>query len=181
MLRISCGRRLSPTTPRPGSSISRVASPRSLAMRRSYGHDLPWPGMCVSKRCQPAILPWPERLTKATVQRILDAQPLHPHKVTYYLERRDPRFLPKMPEVLLVYKQVALQNEAVRKGAAQPIVITVSVDEKPGVQAIGNTAPDLPPVAGKYPTVARDHEYIRYGTWSILAGLDLHDGHVTAR
>jgi len=60
-------------------------------------------------------------------------------------------------------------------------VITVSVDEKPGVQAIGNTAPDLPPVAGKYPTVARDHEYIRYGTWSILAALDLHDGHVTAR
>jgi hypothetical protein len=45
------------------------------------------------------------------VQRILDAQPLHPHKVTYYLERRDPRFLPKMQEVLLVYQQVALQNE----------------------------------------------------------------------
>ena len=39
----------------------------------------------------------------------------------------------------------------------------------------------LPPVAGKYPTVARDHEYIRYGTWSILAGLDLQDGHITAR
>jgi transposase len=56
-----------------------------------------------------------------------------------------------------------------------------SVDEKPGVQAIGNTAPDLPPVAGKYPTVARDSEYIRFGTWSILAALDLHDGHVTAR
>jgi hypothetical protein len=55
------------------------------------------------------------------------------------------------------------------------------VDEKPGVQAIGNTAPDLPPVANKHPTVAREHEYIRYGTWSILAGLDLHDGHVTAR
>ncbi len=31
-------------------------------MRRSYGHDLPWPGMCVSRRCQPAILPWRERL-----------------------------------------------------------------------------------------------------------------------
>src|ERR1039458_73927 len=57
---------------------------------------------------------------KATVQRILDTQPLPPHKVTYYLERRDPRFLPKMQEVLLVYQQVALQNEAVRKGAAQP-------------------------------------------------------------
>jgi len=122
-----------------------------------------------------------DKAAKATVQRILDAQPLHPHKVQYYLERRDPRFLPKMQEVLLVYQQVALQNEAAQEGAARPLVITVSVDEKPGVQAIGNTAPDLPPVAGKYPTVARDHEYIRYGTWSILAGLDLHDGHITAR
>lgn len=118
---------------------------------------------------------------KATVQRILDAQALRPHKVTYYLERRDPNFLSKMKVVLLIYQEVALQNEAMINGASQPRVITVSVDEKPGVQAIGNTAVDLPPVAGKYPTVGRDHEYIRYGTLSILAALDLHDGHVTAR
>lgn len=121
------------------------------------------------------------KAAKATVQRILDAQALRPHKVTYYLERRDPNFLLTMRDVLLVYQEVALQNEAVLNGALQPMVITVSVDEKPGVQAIGNTAPDLAPVAGRYPTVARDHEYIRYGTWSILAALDLHDGHVTAR
>src|SRR5216684_9086123 len=86
-----------------------------------------------------------------------------------------------MKNVLLVYQEVSLQNEAVSNRVPQPVVITVSVDEKPGVQAIGNTSPDLPPVAGKYPTVARDSEYIRLGTWSILAGLDLHDGHVTAR
>ena len=121
------------------------------------------------------------KAAKATVQRILQAQTLRPHKVTYYLERRDPNFQPKMKDVLLVYQEVALQNEAVQNGAPQPIVITVSVDEKPGVQAIGNTAPDLAPVAGKHATVARDHEYIRYGTWSILAALDLHNGHVTAR
>lgn len=121
------------------------------------------------------------KAAKATVQRILDAQSLRPHKVTYYLERRDPNFLSKMKVVLLVYQEVALQNEAASSEAPYPLVITVSVDEKPGVQAIGNTAPDLPPVAGQYPTVTRDHEYIRYGTWSILAALDLHDGHVTAR
>ena len=117
---------------------------------------------------------------KATVQRILATQPLQPHKVKYYLERRDPQFEQKMREVLLVYKEVALQNKAV-PGSPPPALITVSVDEKPGVQAIANTAPDLPPVPGKYPTVARDHEYIRYGTWSILAALDLHDGHVISR
>jgi transposase len=121
------------------------------------------------------------KAAKATVQRILDAQSLRPHRVIYYLERRDPNFLSKMKKVLLVYQEVALQNEAVLNGAPQPLVITVSVDEKPDVRAIGNTALDLPPVAGEYPTIGRDHEYIRYGTWSILAALDLHDGHVTAR
>jgi hypothetical protein len=118
---------------------------------------------------------------KATVQRILAAQVLQPHKVRYYLERRDPEFERKMRAVLLVYQEVALQNETAGKSTGRPAVITVSVDEKPGVQAIANTAPDLPPVAGKHPAFARDHEYVRHGTWSILAGLDLHDGHVTAR
>ena len=121
------------------------------------------------------------KAAKATVQRILDGQTLQPHKVKYYMERRDPDFLSKMKSVLLVYQEVALQNESLRRGAAEPIVITVSVDEKPGVQAIANTSPDLPPLSGAYPPVARDSEYIRLGTWSILAGLDLHDGHVSAR
>lgn len=121
------------------------------------------------------------KAAKATVQRILEGQTLQPHKVKYYMERRDPDFLSKMKSVLLVYQEVALQNESLLRGAPQPIVITVSVDEKPGVQAIANTSPDLPPVSGAYPPLARDSEYIRLGTWSILAGLDLHDGHVTAR
>ena len=117
---------------------------------------------------------------KATVQRILTEQHLQPHKVKYYLERRDPEFEIKMKEVLMVYQEVQVQNEA-NPAAGAPSVITVSIDEKPGVQAIANTAPDLPPVPGKHPTVSRDHEYKRHGTLSILASLDLHDGHVVAR
>jgi transposase len=117
---------------------------------------------------------------KATVQRILTQQPLRPDKVTYYLERRDPAFEAKMREVLLVYQEVMMPNQA-RGAQASPTVITVSVDEKPGLQALANTAPDLPPVPGQHPTVARDHEYQRLGTASILAALDLHTGHVTAR
>jgi transposase len=117
---------------------------------------------------------------KATVQRILAEQHLQPHKVKYYLERRDPEFEIKMKEVLMVYQEVKLQNEAGPTAGAPP-VITVSIDEKPGVQALENTAPDLPPVPEKHPTVGRDHEYQRHGTLSILASLDLHDGHVVAR
>ena len=126
---------------------------------------------------------------KATVQRILTTQELQPHQIRYYLERRDPDFETKMRKVLLVYKEVAMENEAAAgarsggqtQGSARSNVITVSVDEKPGVQAIANTAPDLPPVPGEHPTFARDPEYIRHGTWSILASLDLLDGHIIAR
>jgi transposase len=121
------------------------------------------------------------RAAKATVQRILAEQPLHPERVRYYLEKRDPAFAVRMREVLLVYQEVALQNEAQRAGEKRPAVITVSVDEKPGLQAIATTAPDLPPVPGKHSGVGRDHEYKRLGTCSILAALDLHEGHVTAR
>jgi len=123
------------------------------------------------------------RAAKATVQRILDEQQLQPHKVKYYLERRDPEFELKMKEVLLVYQEVALQNQAAAgaPAGAAPTVITVSIDEKPGVQALENTAPDLPPVPGKHSSLGRDHEYIRHGTLSILASLDLHDGHVIGR
>ena len=62
-----------------------------------------------------------------------------------------------------------------------PRVVTVSVDEKPGVQALATTSPDLPPVPGVHAEVGRDYEYKRLGTASILAALDLHDGHVLAR
>ena len=101
----------------------------------------------------------------------------------YYLERRDPEFENKMKEVLMVYQEVMVQNQAAAAAPAEvaPTVITVSIDEKPGVQAIENTAPDLPPVPEKHATVGRDHEYKRHGTLSILASLDLHDGHVVAR
>jgi len=135
----------------------------------------------VGKKASEAGYPALAKAGKATVQRILAAQPLQPHKVKYYLERRDPPFEQKMREVLLVYGEVEMQSEILGKGGRGPTVITVSVDEKPGVQAIANVAPDLPPVAGKYPALARDHEYQRLGTWSILAALDLHNGHVMAR
>ena len=124
------------------------------------------------------------RAAKSTVQRILDEPQLKPHKIRYYLERRDPEFESKMKEVLLVYQEVMVQNKAAATGPAtrtMPDVVTVSIDEKPGVQAIENTALDLPPVPGKHPAVGRDYEYKRHGTLSILASLDLHNGHVVAR
>ena len=135
----------------------------------------------VSEHAQPAGFPRLSGAGKSTVWRILNENQLKPHKISYYLERRDPHFDRKMHEVLMVYRDVSLYTEgAVHDGRPNPIY-TVSVDEKPGIQAIGLTAPDLPPVPGKAPTVGRDYEYVRHGTVSILAGIDLHSGHVFAR
>ena len=49
------------------------------------------------------------RASKATVHRILDAAELHPDRVTYYCERRDPDFGRKMHEVLVVYQQLSFR------------------------------------------------------------------------
>lgn len=119
------------------------------------------------------------RAAKATIWRILSENSIKPHKIKYYLEKRDPDFDQKMQEVLIVYQEVNLQNDGNKD--INPAVITVSVDEKPGVQAIQNIAPDLPPQPGKYQGIARDYEYKRLGTVSILAALDLHDGNIIAQ
>jgi transposase len=121
-----------------------------------------------------------KKAAKATMQRILDEHPIRPHKIAYYLERRDPDFEQKMTDVLCVYKEVNFQNAATAAGEI-PSIITVSVDEKPGVQAIKNIAADIMPDTEKQSRIMRDYEYKRLGTVSILAALDLHDGHVIAQ
>jgi len=81
-----------------------------------------------------------------------------------------------MQEVLMVYRDVWLYTEGAVHDARPNPIYTVSVDEKPGVQAIGLTAPE----PGKASAVGRDYEYVRHGTVSILAESDLHSGHIFA-
>jgi transposase len=129
----------------------------------------------IRNRCVEAGHPQLQKLGRGTVSKILAAHPVKPHKIQYYLERRDPEFQPKMTEVLHVYRDVELWRNS---GLPPQIVGVLSYDEKPGIQAIGNTAPDLPPVPGRHARVGRDHEYKRYGTVSLLAGIDLLKGEV---
>ena len=121
-------------------------------------------------------------LAQGTLCNILNEREIKPHRVRYYLERRDPEFKQKMAEVLCVYREVKLIKEmaAARKEELSDAVAIVSYDEKPGIQAIATTAPDLPPEPGKHAAFARDHEYKRHGTVSLLAGIDLLTGQVHA-
>ena len=122
------------------------------------------------------------KLAQGTLCNILNTREIKPHNVRYYLERRDPEFKQKMAEVLCVYREVKLIKETAAAAKEEPsdAVAIVSYDEKPGIQAIATTAPDLPPKPGKHPTFARDHEYKRHGTVSLLAGIDLLTGRVHA-
>jgi transposase len=121
------------------------------------------------------------RLVQGTVCKILGQEDIKPHKVRYYLERRDAEFEQKMAQVLCVYREVQILKKAAAESnkSGKPVAI-VSYDEKPGIQAIATTAPDLPPVPGAYATLARDYEYKRHGTLSLLAGIDLLTGKVHA-
>jgi len=122
------------------------------------------------------------KLAQGTVCKILNRQAVKAHKVRYYLERRDAKFEQKMAEVLCVYREVAVLKAAAatrKKEQGKPVAI-VSYDEKPGIQAIATTAPDLLPKPGVYPSFARDHEYKRLGTLSLFAGIDLLTGQVHA-
>ncbi len=133
------------------------------------------PRACGGGRAFPAL----SRAAKATVHRILAERNLCiQEKVKYYLERRDPDFEAGMRKVLIVYQDVALQNaRAGRLARRLRNIITVSVDEKPRVQAIGNTAPDLPPVPASIPRSAAITNTRDWALVPILGSAGFQDGH----
>ncbi len=131
----------------------------------------------VRAHCEQAGHPSLAKLARGTVWKILAGHQLRPHKIEYYLEKRDPEFDTKMAQVLVLYKLVQLSRQ--RKDAPKgPLTVFVSYDEKPGIQAIGGVAPDLAPKPGKHACTGRDYEYQRHGTLTLMAGLDLISGHL---
>ncbi len=104
----------------------------------------------IRKHCTDAGYPGLSQISPNTVRTILENNEIKPNKITYYLERRDPDFESKMHEVLVVYKQVSLcfdeaGNLIIPMDASK--TVTISYDEKPGIQALRNIDPDLPPTA----------------------------------
>lgn len=119
-------------------------------------------------------------VAETTLRKILANAKIRPFKVSYYCEKRDPDFDSKMHDVLVIYKQVSLQfdeNGNLKSFEGVP-VHTLSYDEKPGMQALNTTAEDRPPVpdTDKNSTICRDYEYVRLGTLSLLAAIDLLTG-----
>src|SRR6202042_3066021 len=122
-----------------------MGDPHELWTRRLFPRH-------VRENAETAGHPCLARLAQGTVCKILDRHEVRPHKVRYYLERRDEAFEQKMAEVLWVYREVAILRAS---ETVQPNVAIISYDEKPGIQAIGSTAPDLPPQPGSHAGWAR--------------------------
>lgn len=175
-------------SPRPGRAPEITAGARawliSLACRKAndlgYPHEL-WTTRLLARHVREHAVaaghPCLSSVVQGTVCKILARDDVKPHKVRYYLERRDAAFETKMADVLCVYREVAVMRAA-EPGASN--VAIISYDEKPGIQAIGNTAPDLLPKPGVHAVFARDPEYKPHGTLSLLAGIDLLTGKVHA-
>src|SRR5450755_4236883 len=134
----------------------------------------------VRQHCVSAGHPALRQLSRSKLHKILRQGELRLHKIRYYVENRDPAFETKIVPVLHVYKEVQIVNEYLQGEVGKHLgMVTISYDEKPGIQALAVTTPDRPPVPGQHASHLRDYEYKRLGTVSLLAGLDLHTGRVT--
>ena len=106
-------------------------------------------------------------LAISTVQKIWRAHGLAPHRMRTFKLSRDPQFAAKVREVVGLYVD-----------PPAPAVV-LSVDEKSQIQALDRTQPGLPIKRGRAGTMT--HDYIRHGTTTLFAALNVLDGSVTGQ
>jgi transposase len=103
-------------------------------------------------------------LSQSMVSRVWRAFGLAPHKQDSWKLSKDPLFVAKVRDVVGLYL-----NPPER-------ALVLCVDEKTQIQALNRTAPVFPMLPG---TPARaTHDYVRHGTSSLYAALDLSTGKV---
>ena len=103
-------------------------------------------------------------LSQSAVARIWRAFGLQPHRQDTWKLSRDPQFIDKVRDVVGLYLDPPER------------AVVLCVDEKSQIQALDRTAPILPMMPG---TPARaSHDYVRAGTSSLYAALNLSTGKV---
>lgn len=107
------------------------------------------------------------RVSFDTVQKIWRAAGLKPHRQETYMASNDPHFAAKAKQVIGLYLQPP-QEAAV-----------FCVDEKSAIQALDRVQPLLPLRAGA--AERRGFEYVRHGTCSLYAALEVATGKVIGR
>ncbi|OKI40593.1 IS630 family transposase [Micromonospora sp. CB01531] len=103
-------------------------------------------------------------LNQTAVSRIWRAFGLKPHQVDSWKLSTDPLFIDKVRDIVGLYLD---PPEA---------AMVLAVDEKSQIQALDRTAPMLPMMPGVPGRVT--HDYVRHGTTSLFAALDVATGKV---
>ncbi len=106
-------------------------------------------------------------LSLRSVQRIGEAHQLQPHRVRSFKRSRDPQFAEKLVEVVGLYLDPPTH------------AVVLSIDEKSQIQALDRTQPGLPLKRGRAGTMT--HDYVRHGTTTLFAALNVLDGTVIGR
>jgi transposase len=106
-------------------------------------------------------------MSPATVQRILAALVLKPHRVRYFLTRTDPQFEEKMAEIVDLYLHPPRHSRI------------LCLDEKTGIQALERLHPTLPVHPGL--VERQEFEYVRHGTVNLFAAFEVGTGAVFAQ
>src|SRR5512132_287564 len=109
-------------------------------------------------------------LAISTVQKIWRAHGLAPHRLRTFKLSRDPQFASKVRDVVGLYVDPPAH------------AVVLSVDEKSQIQPPGHargldrTQPGLPMKKGRAGTMT--HDYIRHGTTTLFAAMNVLDGRV---
>lgn len=105
-------------------------------------------------------------LPHSTVQAILNASQLQLHRIRTFTFSPDPEFEAKLLDIVGLYLNPP-EN-----------ALVLCVDEKPGIQALDRTQPLLP-LRAKKPQ-SWTNEYVRHGTQTLIAALEIATGKVVA-
>lgn len=103
-------------------------------------------------------------MTQSAISRIWRAFALQPHRTTTFKLSKDPLFIEKVRDIVGLY--LSPPDRA----------LVLCVDEKTQIQALDRTQPLLPMRSGYVET--RTHDYVRHGTTSLFAALDVKSGRV---
>ena len=103
----------------------------------------------------------------STVQRIWKAHGLSPHRIRTFKLSKDPKFAEKLRDIVGLYIDPPAH------------AVVLSVDEKSQIQALDRTQPGLPIKKGRCGTMT--HDYVRNGTTTLFAALNVLEGTVIAR
>ena len=141
--------------PLPPSAVKRVVD---LALAPPPGETTHWTGRMLAKAAGVSL---------RSVQRILKAHRLAPHRLRTFKLSKDPRFAEKLRDIVGLYVDPPAH------------AIVLSVDEKSQIQALDRTQPGLPMKKGRAGTMT--HDYKRHGTTTLFAALNVLDGTVIGR